>query len=140
MLATVKTNLKIIQRIKTSLKKEVQILTEQEHGRYRRKRKEVCFTEDELAYVMKKVEQSPMKNFQNFALHMLIQGYVVNVDYKELEQLNLEVNRIGNNINQLIRLANKSEEISIHDINNLHESINLVKTMVRKKCLKKLEM
>lgn len=113
-------------------------MTERERGRHRKKRKEVYFTEEELAYVMKKVEQSPMKNFQNFALHTLIQGYVVNVDYKELDQLNLEVNRIGNNINQLVKLANTSEEISIDDINNLNESINLVKTIVRKKMSKEI--
>lgn len=113
-------------------------MTEQKPGRYRKKRKEVYFTEEELAYVMKKVEQSPMKNFQTFALHTLIQGYVVNVDYKELDQLNLEVNRIGHNINQLVKLANASEEISIHDINNLNESINLVKTMVSKKMSKEI--
>jgi hypothetical protein len=113
-------------------------LTERERGRHRKKRKEVYFTEEELAYVMKKVEQSPMKNFQTFALHTLIQGYVVNVDYKELDQLNLEINRIGNNINQLVKIANTSEEISIDDINNLNESINLVKTMVRKKMSKEI--
>ncbi len=113
-------------------------MTERERGRHRKKRKEVYFTEEELAYVMKKVEQSPMKNFQTFALHTLIQGYVVNVDYKELDQLNLEINRIGNNINQLVKIANTSEEISIDDINNLNESINLVKTMVRKKMSKEI--
>lgn len=113
-------------------------MTERERGRHRKKRKEVYFTEEELAYVMKKVEQSPMRNFQTFALHTLIQGYVVNVDYKELDQLNLEINRIGNNINQLVKIANTSEEISIDDINNLNESINLVKTMVRKKMSKEI--
>ncbi len=42
---------------------------------------------------------------------MLITGEIVNVDYSELK-LNQEVSRIGNNVNQMVRLANQFEEIS----------------------------
>ena len=75
----------------------------------RRKRpipKTVCFNEQEYEYIKNKVERSPYNNFQNFVRIMLITGEIVHVDYSELRTLNQEVGRIGNNVNQMDRLAN----------------------------------
>lgn len=47
---------------------------------------------------------------------MLLSGEIKYVDYSELKKVLYEINRIGNNINQIARLANLYEEISREDI------------------------
>ncbi len=74
----------------------------------RPKQKIVRFNETELDYLNKKIKDSPFNNFQNFARILLLTGEVKIVDYSSLQQLNGEVNRIGNNINQIARGINEA--------------------------------
>ena len=79
----------------------------------------IRFNEEENEYINKKIEESLFVNFQNFARILLITGEVRMVDYSELKKLSFEVNRVGNNINQIAKLAHKFEEISNEDIQEL---------------------
>lgn len=79
----------------------------------------IRFNEEENKYINKKIEESLFNDFQNFARILLITGEARMVDYSELEKLNFEVNRVGNNINQLAKLAHQFEEISKEDIQEL---------------------
>ena len=47
---------------------------------------------------------------------MLITGEAKIVDYSELKKLNGQINRLGNNINQIVKLAHYFDEISNEDI------------------------
>lgn len=92
--------------------------------------RKVRFSEKENQFINKKIEESLFPNFQNFALHMLIQGEVRHVDYTELKNLTTEVRRIGININQIVKLSNQFNEISTEDIINLqNELVNLTTTL-----------
>ncbi|MDT2401766.1 plasmid mobilization relaxosome protein MobC [Enterococcus avium] len=99
-------------------------------NRKRKHRREVAFSEEENSYIDKKIDQSPYDNFQNFARIMLITGEIVHVDYSELRTLNQEVGRIGNNVNQMARLANQFEEISPDDIQMLLNDVRSLQMMV----------
>ena len=98
--------------------------------RYRSFRKEVYFTEAEYNFINKKVEQSPFNNFQNFARIMLITGEAKIVDYSELKKLNGQINRLGNNINQIVKLAHYFDEISNEDIQEIKQNVNYMKELV----------
>lgn len=93
----------------------------------------IRLNEQENEYIKKKIEKSPFNNFQNFALTLLIQGEIKTTDYSELFTLNKQVSAIGNNINQVVRLANQFNEISTDDILDLQKEIQEVKDMVRMK-------
>lgn len=103
---------------------------ENSKNRKRKHRREVAFNEEENSYINKKIDQSPYDNFQNFARIMLITGEIVHVDYSELRKLNQEVGRIGNNVNQMARLANQFEEISPEDIQTLINEVRNLQVMV----------
>ncbi|MFC4652449.1 plasmid mobilization relaxosome protein MobC [Lactococcus nasutitermitis] len=90
----------------------------------------VRFNKDENEYIKEKIKASPFNNFQNFARILLITGEVKMVDYSELSKLNYEVNRIGNNINQMAKLAHQFDEISPADIENLLHQVEELKAMV----------
>ena len=91
----------------------------------------VRFNSEEFAYVESKISKSPINNFQNFARLMLITGEVKMIDYSELHKLNAEINRIGNNINQIARLANQFEEISAEDVHALLSELETIKQLVK---------
>lgn len=92
--------------------------------------KKVRLTKEEDEYIRKKVEQSPFNNFQNFARIMLITGEAKIVDYSELKKLNGQINRLGNNINQIVKLAYYFDEISNEDIQEIKQNVNYMKALV----------
>ncbi|MCJ0536373.1 plasmid mobilization protein [Enterococcus cecorum] len=92
--------------------------------------KKVRLTKEEDEYIRKKVEQSPFNNFQNFARIMLITGEVKMIDYSELKKLNGQINRVGNNINQIVKLAHYFDEISNEDIQEIKQNVNYMKALV----------
>lgn len=98
--------------------------------RYRSFRKEVYFTEAEYNFINKKVKNSPFTNFQNFARIMLITGEVKMIDYSELKKLNGQINRVGNNINQIVKIAHYFDEISNEDIQEIKQNVNYMKALV----------
>lgn len=108
-------------------------MVEKNYKRNRNIFKKVALTKQENEYIKKKIEKSPFNNFQNFALTLLIQGEIKTTDYSELFTLNKQVAAIGNNINQVVRLANQFNEISTDDILDLQKEIQEVKDMVRMK-------
>ncbi|WP_429960941.1 MobC family plasmid mobilization relaxosome protein [Enterococcus sp. AZ012] len=81
--------------------------------------RKVRFSHEENEYINKKIAASPFDNFQNFARILLISGEVKIVDYSQLKKLNGEIRRIGNNINQIAKLAHQFEEISEQDIRDM---------------------
>lgn len=85
--------------------------------------RKVRFDSEENDYIIRKIEQSPFNNFQNFALHMLIQGEINYIDYSELHHLTSEVRRLGNNVNQIAKLAHQFNEISGEDVKELKSAI-----------------
>ena len=69
-------------------------------------------TTDEEAYKLRRrITVANKKTFQAYALEMLLKGKIETYDYSELQQLRLEVNRIGQNVNQLVRYVNTFDEI-----------------------------
>ncbi len=95
--------------------------------------KKVRFNHEESQYIKKKILDSPFNDFQNFARTTLINSDPTYYDYSELRQLVSEVNSIGNNINQVVRLANQFQDISSEDITDLTQQLNELNQLVKKK-------
>lgn len=102
--------------------------------------KKIRLNQKELDRVNERMDDLNLKNFQTFALSMLLQGSVTNVDYGELFNLVKEVNKIGNNINQMSRLANQFSEIGKEDIKDLTEQLNILNKAVKEKLREELRI
>ncbi len=74
--------------------------------RLRNKRVEIRATEYEYEQIMRQFKASGKNTLREFIIESAINGCIINVDYKELKQLAYEVNRIGNNINQVAHKIN----------------------------------
>ena len=105
----------------------------EKQNRVRKKKRTFRLTEEENELLKERINDSPYDNFQNYARHMLLAGKIHYVDYSELQQLKWEVNKIGNNINQIAKLANQFEEISQEDIDDLLDLIHQVEWLVNNK-------
>jgi hypothetical protein len=92
--------------------------------------KRVRFSAEEYKYIQEKIKASPFNDFQNFARILLITGEVKMVDYSSFHHLLGEINRIGNNINQMAKLAHQFDEISSDDIQAMTKQLYDIQKMI----------
>ena len=95
-------------------------------GRKRNVQLIIRVTADEKDFINKKMEQFGTANFNAYARKMLIDGYVIHVDLTEFQTLAAEVNAIGTNINQLVKISNTTGMIFGDDIEKMKEMVNEV--------------
>ena len=95
-------------------------------GRKRNVQLIIRVTADEKDFINKKMEQFGTANFNAYARKMLIDGYVIHVDLTEFQTLAAEVNAIGTNINQLVKISNTTGMIFGDDIEKIKEMVNEV--------------
>ena len=84
-------------------------------------RKEICLNEQELSVVRHKMNQLGTRNFGAYARKMLIDGYIIKVDYTQQKKLAAAVCRVASNINQICRLINSTGHFYAGDVAELKE-------------------
>ena len=87
-----------------------------------RKRKfvlRVPVTPEERALIQQKMAQLGTKNFSAYARKMLIDGYIIKVDYTEQKKLAAAVSRVASNINQICRRINSTGRCYEDDVAEL---------------------
>ena len=82
-------------------------------------RKEICLNEQELNLIQHKMRQLGTHNFGAYARKMLIDGYIIKVDYTEQKKLAAAVSRIAANINQICRRINSTGHLYADDVAEL---------------------
>ena len=82
-------------------------------------RKEICLNEQELNLIHHKMRQLGTHNFGAYARKMLIDGYIIKVDYTEQKKLAAAVSRAASNINQICRRINSTGRCSEDDVAEL---------------------
>lgn len=99
-------------------------------NRTRVNRFEFRATDDEAAKLRKRISLSNKKTFQAYAYDLLLEGKIETYDYSELQKLRIEVNRIGQNVNQLVRYINTFDEIDNELFKALQAEIDEMKTLL----------
>ena len=82
-------------------------------------RKEICLNEQELNLIHHKMRQLGTHNFGAYARKMLIDGYIIKVDYTEQKKLAAAVSRVASNINQICRRINSTGRCYEDDVAEL---------------------
>ena len=88
-------------------------------GRTRPIRKEICLNEQEVNLIQHKMRQLGTHNFGAYARKMLIDGYIIKVDYTEQKKLAAAVSRAASNINQICRRINSAGHFYDADVAEL---------------------
>ena len=84
-------------------------------------RKEICLNEQELSVVHHKMNQLGTRNFGAYARKMLIDGYIIKVDYTEQKKLAAAVSRISTNITLVCCRINSTGHFYDADVAELKE-------------------
>ena len=84
-------------------------------------RKEICLNEQEVNLIQHKMRQLGTHNFGAYARKMLIDGYIIKVDYTEQKKLAAAVSRAATNINQICRRINSTGSLYAEDVAELKE-------------------
>lgn len=98
--------------------------------RVREKSIKIMCTEIEKLQIEKLAAENNM-NIGNYMRKMALEGYIINVDFSELKQLVYEVNRIGNNVNQIAHHVNTNKTIFKSDIEDINKQIASIWTLLR---------
>ena len=84
-------------------------------------RKEICLNEQELNLIQHKMRQLGTHNFGAYACKMLIDGYIIKVDYTEQKKLAAAVSRVASNINQICSRINSTGHVYEDDVAELKD-------------------
>ncbi len=69
---------------------------------------------------------SEMPSISAFIRKLIIYGYVYDVNYDDIIQYNKELNAIGNNVNQIVRLCQKTGNVYAEDISEIKELLEKI--------------
>lgn len=78
-------------------------------------------SDDEQFILDQKFKASGMKSKSSFLRHLIIYGYVYDIDYSGLQEYNMALAKIGNNLNQIAKRMNATGNIYTADIKEVKE-------------------
>lgn len=94
--------------------------------RVRKNELKVFLSDDEKYILDEKWKMSEMPSRSAFIRQLIIYGYVYDVNYEDLKQYNKELNAIGNNVNQIVRLCQKTGNVYAEDISEIKELLDKI--------------
>ena len=97
--------------------------------------KKIWLTPQEERTIAKKMEMIGTENFGAYARKMLIDGYIIVVDYTEQKKLAAEINKIGVNINTVCRRINSTGRFYRDDIDELKEKMDTVWQLLKSRLI-----
>ncbi|HEX3016764.1 MAG TPA: plasmid mobilization relaxosome protein MobC [Caproicibacter sp.] len=83
-------------------------------------------TAKEVEFLNKKMQVAGIKNKSAYLRKMALGGYIIHMDFSELQELINAFNRIGNNLNQIAKVANTYGEVSMPKVNEFWAETNRI--------------
>lgn len=99
-------------------------------ARKRTERLYVMVTLEEKNEITEKMKSIGMTNLGEFVRKILLMGTVIRVDTNGLNNLAYEVNKVGNNINQITKLANQRGNVTLNDIDELNKNLSYINSFI----------
>lgn len=87
--------------------------------RTRQNELKVMLNNDELYILERKLKQSGMDSKSAFIRHLILYGYVYDIDYSCLYEMNMLLANTSNNLNQIARRVNTTGNIYKDDIDEI---------------------
>lgn len=106
---------------------------EKEQYRLRDKQLNIRVTEYEYQLILERMKQSGSATLREFVVDSATNGFLINVDYSDIKELAYEINRIGNNINQIAHRINSEGIIYKTEIEEVQENVDMIWKLLRAK-------
>ena len=81
-------------------------------------------SEDEKAFILKKMNAAKIKNLSAYLRKAAIDGKIEIHDYSELKNLNYNMHKIGVNINQIAKRINETKSVYQSDMVDIQRKVN----------------
>ena len=79
-------------------------------------------TEKENEKIKENMMLSGTKNFSLYARKMLLDGYIIKLDFKELKEVSTPLGQIARNIYQIAKRANETRSIYADDLEDIRKA------------------
>lgn len=97
-------------------------------------------TPTELETINDNIRKLGVNNPTHYLRTLLVKEHIVQTDMTDIKNILTELNRIGNNINQITKKCNQTGNINSVDIESINKNFEDVKTKINKELEKKLEL
>lgn len=94
--------------------------------RERQNELKIYLSDDEQYILEQKWNASNMKSKSAFIRHLILYGYVYDVNYEHLREYNTILSRIGNNLNQIAKRMNATGNVYEADVKEVKELMKQV--------------
>lgn len=91
----------------------------------------IRLSENERKLIEEKMKLCNMENMSAYILKMAIDGMVINLSVPELKEISSLLRYNGNNINQIAKRLNSSQNIYASDIKDIQEKQTQITEMVK---------
>ena len=108
-------------------------MMKKEKNRLRDKQLNIRVTDYEYQLIKERMEKSGSSSLREFVVEAATNGFLINVDYSDLKSLAYEINKIGNNINQIAHKVNTENIVYKSQMNEIQEDIDMIWKMLRTK-------
>lgn len=106
---------------------------EKEPFRVRNRQLKIWVTDYEYQLIQERMKASGSATLREFLVDAATNGFLINVDYSDIKALAYEVNRIGNNINQIAHKINSEGLIYKNQIKDVQEDVSMIWKLLRAK-------
>ena len=90
----------------------------------------IRLTPEEDRQIKTAMAQMGVPSFQYYAKNQLVKGKVVQIDFSELKDLRVAINRVGTNINQIAKHANENQGVTPEEVAQVIDYLSELKEMV----------
>lgn len=84
------------------------------------------FSEEEMEFLQQKMNEAGIKNREAYLRKMALDGYIIRQDYGVLKGVTNELSRIGNNLNQMAKIANTYHDINRSELETIEGDIKKI--------------
>ena len=89
-------------------------------------------TEEEKRLIDEKMSQLPTKRYGAYLRKMAIDGYIIQVDTRDIKEMNKLLSAIGRNINQIAKRVNAGGPIYQADMEEIRERLDQIWQLQRR--------
>lgn len=94
--------------------------------RERQNELKIYLNDDERYILEQKWKASNMKSKSSFIRHLILYGYVYDINYEHLREYNTNLAQIGNNLNQIAKRMNATGNVYAADVREVKELMKQV--------------
>lgn len=76
---------------------------------------------EETTFLKQKMQEAGIRNKSAYLRKMALDGYIIHIDFTELQKFIDALNRIGNNLNQIAKVANTYGEVLAPEVKEFEE-------------------